>query len=260
LLAGFTGFKGDWTGSSEKLPDAYVQLADTEFPRIVCEAGWSEKHTELMDDARLWLLHTAGQTRLVIILSFTESTLTVENALPALGAEAEVASGSGQGIQDENTIIGSIDEATKLNDLAKKLIELNQAGQLSRPLVRKLGATLYGYRASEDGLDIVPSFKETLLPPKEADGGILTDFPLTMRDLLGESLPEGQDPGGKITLSLATLVELIERSIPRTEHVRAARRAKMLLKKAGVWVEEETFAQCKRRRLNRSRVQGYEKV
>jgi len=219
----------------------------------VCEAGWSEKHTELMDDARLWLLHTAGQTCLVIILSFTETT--VNNALPALGAEGEVASEASPGSQDEKTIIDSIDEATNLNDLANKLFELNQAGQLSRPLVGNLGATIYGYRASEDGLDIVPKFEQTLLPQpeQEEDGGTLTDFPLTMRDLLGENLPEGQNPEEKITLSLTTLLKLIERSIPRTARVRASRRAEMLLRKAGVW-EEETFAQCKRRRLNRSRV------
>ncbi|PUU74097.1 hypothetical protein B9Z19DRAFT_1196481 [Tuber borchii] len=164
-----------------------------------------------------------------------DAYIQLQNALPALGAEA----GDDQASQDEKTVIDSIDEAIKLNDLAEKLIELNQAGQLSSPLVGKLGATIYGYRASEDGLDIVSSFQETLLPQKEADRGILTDFLLTMRDLLSESLPEGQDPGERITLSLAILVEFIERLIPHTEHFRAYRRAETLLRKAGVWGEEE---------------------
>jgi len=83
----------------------------------------------------------------------------------------------------------------------------------------------------------VLSFQETLLPPQEADGGILKDFPLAMRDLLGESLPEGQNPKERITRSLDTRMELIECSVPRTEYVRAARRAKTLLCKAGVWEE-----------------------
>ena len=116
-------FKGDWTGSSEKLPDAYVNFADEEFPRIVCEAGWAGKHTELMDDARLWLLQTAGQTYLVIIFSFTEST--AENTLPSSGANGEIAREAGQGSQDEKTVIDSIDEATNLDDLAEKLLKLN---------------------------------------------------------------------------------------------------------------------------------------
>ena len=56
-----------------KIPDAYVMLPATDFPTVVCEAGWSEDHLTLMDDVRLWLLHTGGQTRLVVVISFKES-------------------------------------------------------------------------------------------------------------------------------------------------------------------------------------------
>ena len=45
---------------------------DADFPAVVCEIGWSEKHAALEDDARLWLLYTDRQTRLVIIVEFTE--------------------------------------------------------------------------------------------------------------------------------------------------------------------------------------------
>ncbi|PUU75064.1 hypothetical protein B9Z19DRAFT_1131954 [Tuber borchii] len=280
----FSRFKGDWTGSSKKLPDAYVQLADTKFPRIVCESGWSERHAELMEDARLWLLHTAGQTRLVIILSFTETIEenaspepdgdAEENASPASDgdpeekaspesdgdpeesassesesdAEAEVTSEGSQGIQDEESLIASINQTTVHDDLADMIVKLDKAGKLDKPLVGKLGAKIYGYRATTDGRDIEPSFEKTLLPREGAGGG---DFPLTLGDLLGDTLPKGQKPEEKIPLSLETLVKLIKRSIPRTVEVRAGDRAEAYMRKKGVWVEVETFAQCKRRKLSR---------
>jgi len=46
--------------------------------------GSAEK---LMGDARLWLLHTDGQTRVVIVVSFTESTR--EHSLEASNWETE---------------------------------------------------------------------------------------------------------------------------------------------------------------------------
>ena len=50
-----------------------MMLPSAEFPTIACEVGWSETHSELMDDVRLWLLYTMGQTRLVVVVKFTES-------------------------------------------------------------------------------------------------------------------------------------------------------------------------------------------
>ncbi|RPB00579.1 hypothetical protein L873DRAFT_1805039 [Choiromyces venosus 120613-1] len=51
---------------------------------------------------------------------------------------------------------------------------------------------------------------------------------------------------------LEELGDFISHSIPDTECVRATRHAKKLLHMAGVWEEEETFAQSKWRRLNPS--------
>jgi len=48
-------------------------LPGADFPTVICEAGWSERLEALLDDARLWLLHTNGQTKAVVLVSFTES-------------------------------------------------------------------------------------------------------------------------------------------------------------------------------------------
>ncbi|KAG0134428.1 hypothetical protein HOY82DRAFT_602445 [Tuber indicum] len=69
----FSGFTGDPSGGSEKLPDVYVRLPRGEYPTIVCEAGWAEDREQLVQDDRLWLLQTSGETRVVIVLSFQEN-------------------------------------------------------------------------------------------------------------------------------------------------------------------------------------------
>ncbi|RPB02594.1 hypothetical protein L873DRAFT_418813 [Choiromyces venosus 120613-1] len=238
----------DWTGSSEKLPDAYVKLPGAEFPSVVCEAGWAEGHEELMNDARLWLLHTDGQTRIVLVVSFTENTL--KHSLQAANEEPEEEVRPHGSTSEEETVVDSIDGATNLNDLANNLMDLNRRDKLRQPLVGNLSATLHVYRANEDGRDIVQSFEATLLPQPVVDGGGPKEFGITMEELLGDSVPEGQDPGDRIMFCLENLRDFIRRSIPDTERVRATRRAKKLLRMAGVWEEEETFAQSKRRCRN----------
>ncbi|CUS13745.1 unnamed protein product [Tuber aestivum] len=69
----FIGFEGGRSGSSEKLPDTFVRLRGARFPAVVCEAGWSETREQLIDDGRLWLLHTGGEPKIVIVVSFTET-------------------------------------------------------------------------------------------------------------------------------------------------------------------------------------------
>jgi len=80
-------------------------LPDADFPTIVCEAGWSEDHLALMDDVRLWLLHTGGQTRLVIVISFTESykksTSEVENNRSRVGDDEPGVEDGGLGVGQE---------------------------------------------------------------------------------------------------------------------------------------------------------------
>jgi len=64
------------------MPDAYVMLPGADFPTVVCETGWSETYPELMDDVKLWLLYTKGQTRRVVVVKFTESR---EGSSPRIG-------------------------------------------------------------------------------------------------------------------------------------------------------------------------------
>jgi len=59
-------------------------LPSADFPTVVCEAGWSETFPELLDDARLWLLHTEGKTKIVIVIAFTES---FDGLSPEIGDE-----------------------------------------------------------------------------------------------------------------------------------------------------------------------------
>ncbi|RPA95742.1 hypothetical protein L873DRAFT_1812523 [Choiromyces venosus 120613-1] len=244
----FSGFTGDWSGSSEKLPDAYIQLPDGNFPTVVCEAGWAEAHEELMQDARLWLLHTNGQTRIVIVLSFTENNPGTR--IVAVNQEVEPKVGTEGGANDEQTVLDSIDETTDLNDLAESLFNLNQQSKLRQPLVGNLKASLHVYKACEGGEDIVESFATILLPHPPADDSGPKEFGITMQDLLGNHVPEGHNPADEIMFDLADLQEFVQRSIPRTERLRATRRAKKLLKSTVGLNEQETFAQTKRRRLD----------
>lgn len=216
---------------------------DAEFPTVVCEAGWAETHEELREDARLWLLHTGGQTKVVIVLSFSENN--ANSPLQAANEESE---------DEEQTVVEGINESTNLNDLARKLTELNRDRKLRQPLVGSLEATLYVYRATEDSSDITESFRATVLPRPPAETGVPKEFGLTMEDLLGDAVPEDQDPGDLIMFSLEGLQRFVSASIPRTDRIRAFDRAKRLMVEAGVWEEKVTFGQAKReakrRRLN----------
>ena len=139
------------------------------------------------------------------------------------------------------------DKSTNYKGLVKMLLDLNRQGKLEQPLVGSLKATVYIYRASEDGKDIMESFRATVLPPPPAGEGP-KEFGVTMGELLGDSVPEGQDPADAIMFDLEGLEDFITRSIPGTERLRACCRAKKLMIAAGVWEEKETFSQSKRRR------------
>jgi len=267
-----------------------VKLPTADFPTVVCEAGWSEDHLALMDDVRLWLLHTGGQTRLVIVISFTEShkkgTSEVENKVSRVGddepgvedggpevdqekeAEAEntkpevedepgVHCGElGDGAQnsvivsEEQTVIEEIDETTGFHILIAKLLDLNRRGKLKEPLIGDLQGTVQLYKTSEDGKDIMESFSATLLPRPPNQENGPIEFGISLEDLFGGSVPEGHDPRTEILFNLENLAEFITTSMIETEKHRGSDRAVKLLKAAGVWEERDTWAQGKRRRLN----------
>ncbi|KAG0636817.1 hypothetical protein HOY80DRAFT_1024191 [Tuber brumale] len=284
----FRNFTGDSCGRSKKVPDAYVKLPAADFPTIVCEAGWSEDHLALMDDVKLWLLHTRGQTRLVIVISFTESHKTStsevenkgsrvgddepgvedgglevgqeerpENGEPGVGGEPGMRDGGLGGgarnrvsISEEQMVIDSIDETTGFHDLIAKLLDLNHRGKLKKPLVGDLQGKVQVYKTSQDNKDITESFAATLLPrPTSQENGPI-EFGIALEDLFGGSVPKGHKPRDEIMFNLEELAEFVTTSMIETEKHRGSDRAVKLLKGAGVWEERETWAQGKRRRLN----------
>ncbi|KAG0641774.1 hypothetical protein HOY80DRAFT_1111223 [Tuber brumale] len=273
----FTRFSGDFCGKSVKIPDAYAMLPGAGFPTVVCEAGWSEKVEALLDDARLWLLHTNGQTRAVILVSFTESYAgsspevgnngpEVEKDIPEVGKGKTVMGvgddklgGGGEkdaeepvALSEEQMVVESIDETTRYHALAARLLDLNRQGKLKEPLVGTLGATVHVYKACEDGKEIKESFMATLLPPPEGDleppeGNLeeeeISGFGVELVDLLGDNVPKGHDPKNKVMFSLKELEKFVRTSLPQTEMMRSCARAVKLLSAAGQWEERETWAQ-----------------
>ena len=301
---------------------------EADFPTVTVETGWSENHAELEDDARLWLLYTQGQTRLVIVVEFTEgNTKSTPKVGPAakgpaagdsgpdfgaesdrpgveteklrvggdgaaveseelelesgrLGVEAEEAGardnmpevlneglevgdalpevdrelGTGRdevgNYDEEQMVVDSIDGTTSFYGLAARLWELNRQGKLSQPLLGDLGATIKIYKAKKDGNDIEPAFEATILPPPTKEAKAPTGFGISLEDLLGDRVPDNQNPKSVVWFSFERLKKFITTSLSKTEKCRADDRAVKLLKEAGEWEERETWAQGKRRRLN----------
>jgi len=235
-----------------------------------------------MQDVHLWLLHTNGETKIVIVLSFTEENSKTEvtsvsshqeapfsstasndeaNPLQTTGnQEATIPTITGHegtvapttAIESETNLITSIDEKTDLHDLAEQLFILNEHGKLLHPLLGKLQASLHIFKASDSGDDIVESFSAKVLAsqPEPKTSKAPTEFSITLKDMLGSLVPKGHDPSDEITFALGDLTEVIQSSIPRTTRLRATKRAIKLLKETVGLDEEPTFAQRKRQRLD----------
>lgn len=265
-----------------------MKLPTADFPTVVCEAGMSEDHPALMEDVKLWLLHTGGQTRLVIVISFTESykktTLEVENkgsrvgdndpgvedgglevgqeegadnCEPEVKCEPGVRSGepsdgtqNGISSSEEQMVIDCIDETTGFHDLIAKLLDLNRRGELKIPLIGDLQVRLEVYKTNEDNTDIIKFFATTLLPRPTSEEKEPKEFGITLEDLFRSSVPKGHKPSDEIMFDMDELADFVTTSIIETEKHRSSDRAVTLLKRAGVWEERETWAQGKRRRLN----------
>ncbi|RPA92253.1 hypothetical protein L873DRAFT_1794341 [Choiromyces venosus 120613-1] len=235
----FGGFKGDWTGSSEKQPDAYVKLTGSKFPAVVCEAGWSETLEHLMADARLWLLHTGGITRIVIVVCITETnTWNTADVHEKISDDVPT---MGKTLTEEQALMQGISAGTDLNYLAERLTNLNTHAKLTKPLVSDL-------KACENQADIWERFGATVIPAPPVESEAPTEFKIPFMDIFGDKIPVGVDPTDSIIFSLAGFREFVTRSLQDTEWLRATRRARKLLKAAGEWEETDTFAQHKRRR------------
>ncbi|PUU75201.1 hypothetical protein B9Z19DRAFT_1067613 [Tuber borchii] len=164
----FEGFGGKWSGGSSKLPDAFAKLQTTRLPAIVCESGFSESWDNLMEDARLWLLGTEGQTKIVVVLSF------IENQLRGNLVEDNTDTNSNT---EEKTLIDSINKSTTQTNLAQLLEELNQRALLKKPLIGDLSATLHLFRATKDYTDIEEFFNATVFPLPVSDNSTVLQEP-----------------------------------------------------------------------------------
>jgi len=233
-------------GSSRKEPDAYVKLRGSKFPSVVCEAGFSENLEDLIDDARLWLLHTGGITKIVIVLCITESN--TPNTVDGDEKISEDMSKMEKTPMEEQVLIQAITAETDLNSLAESLITLNTHAKLTKPSVGDLEAIIHVYQACQDEADIRETFSALVIPAPPIGSEAPTEFKLSFMDMFGENTPVGLNPNDSIIFSLAKLQEFVTESCEDTEWLRASCRAEKLLKEAGEWEETDTFAQRKRRR------------
>lgn len=238
---------------------------------------------DLKQDARLWLLHTNGETKAVIVLFFTEEKpkpgLTSEATIPTSGSdneatphtttddettlpttvsdhEVEISAIAGPSatvppmasLDSEENLIDSIDETTEVTDLSQRLFILNEQGKLQHPLLGNVTASLHIFKASKEGDDISETFSATLLPPEPEASEAPKVFEITLGDMLGNLALKGQEKH-KITFELEDLKEVVENSFPKTARLRATDRANKLLKETLGLGEQSTFAQRKRQRL-----------
>lgn len=266
--AGFGGFTGRHNLLSRKQPDASLQVKGDDFPSVVCESGWAEKMDDLQRDAELWLLHTDGQTGVVLVLAFTESfgddddtaltagvpdppSAVVE---PDTNQEASQATSDSSETSDspteESLLLSCITDATTPRALAADLLDLHRRHQLSKPLLGRIHATMHVFRANDSLTAIEESYTAVLLPaPADMQHQAFT---LTMFDLLGDlAEDEGIDPDEEVVFPLDALREVVREQIPKMERMRSADRAASVLKGLGLWQKVETFAQYKRSRKRR---------
>lgn len=273
---------------SDKIPDFFVQVAGEHFPRVVLETGWAEGMPDLIDDAKLWLLHSEGGTRVVVVVAFTEvkaeppppDVVEADNQVAATEVDAQddpadpadppdnppddsnppapesLGSGDSSASTDdypeELALLASIDTTTVFSNLTQSLLTLHRLGQLSKPLLGRVDATLHIFRLSPGGSSITETFSATILP--EPSAAAPQSFALTVDDLLGPAIAADKnlDPRREIEFPLSRLRRHIAQSIPKMEEKRATGRAKALMKERGVWEGGMTFAMMKRAKRKRT--------
>jgi len=129
---------------------------------VVCETGWSEKHDALMDDARLWLLYTNGQTRLVIVVAFTEGDTEVLGNVGRGSSARDLGSGGpgvGEGMAEmEGEELGNVGEEHQVGSEESRIereefgVEREELGVESQEL---------GVESEESGVESEESGVET---------------------------------------------------------------------------------------------------
>lgn len=199
----------------------------TQFPSVVAEAGWTEDMNQLISDAKLWLLGTSFQTKVVILVAFSEDH-------PASSPD-----------NDEDALESSVDSSTEVELLANSILELHRRNALARPLLGSIAATIHVYRLDETHA-LTQTFSASVLPPAAAEE---PSFSLTMQDIFGtDPVPPPLDPGREIVFEMDKFRTVILQQVPRMERHRSIARAVGMLERNGFAEEKETFAALKRKR------------
>lgn len=99
----------------------------------MCEVGWAETIEELHDDARLWLLHTDGETRIIINYSFIETNTRHARETEYISNEGgKGRKWAARGILIEILVI---DTSINYDQLVLRLHNLNEQSRLEKHLV-----------------------------------------------------------------------------------------------------------------------------
>lgn len=255
--ADFYGFKGKYEDTlTRKSPDAYISVAGAlEFPSLVVEVGWAESMEDLMDDARLWLLGTAGQTKVVIVVKFNEGScdnVPSTSSSTSSGSEPDNADGEHSTVSTkESLLLADVNSTTRLSILAEALRDLHLRGELEKPLLGDITATFHVFRCTTENT-VYEDFTTTVLPAPNSETNSPQTYALTLEDLYGGSpVPAGEDPHQQFMMDMDDFRRDVAYQIPKMEVKRSLERAKAILAKKGLWQNKATFAGAKKAKRKR---------
>lgn len=250
----FYDFKGKYEDTyTRKSPDAYIKVAGVRgFPSVVVEVGWAEGMEDLMEDARLWLLGTARQTKIVIVVKFTEAT---PDAVPSSSSSSETnvdeADGDAIPVSEESILLAAVNKTTRFSVLAGAILDLHLRNALAKPLLGEISATFHVFRRSTAEDTIYEDFTTTVLPAPDRDSQPQT-YELTLADLYGDSpVSTGADPHQRFTMDMDDFRRDIAYQIPEMEVKRSLDRAKAVLEGEGYWEGRATFEGVKKAKRKR---------
>lgn len=209
----------------------------------------------LMDGARLWLLGTAGQTKVVIIVQFTEASR--DHAPSSSNSPETDAEDTGRDyipeLTEESILLGAVNKTTRFSVLAEAVLDLHLLGALAKPLLGHITATFHVFRRTAEDT-VYEDFTTTVLPAPEPSAG--NDPPqtyaLTLADIYGDSpVPAGEDPHQRLLVDMDDFRREIAFQVPDMEVKRSLDRAQAILEGEGFWENKPTFADAKQAKRKR---------
>ncbi|RPA98253.1 hypothetical protein L873DRAFT_1790407 [Choiromyces venosus 120613-1] len=88
--------------------------------------------------------------------------------------------------------------------------------KLEHPLHGKVNTRLNIYKVCEGGEHIIESFATTVLPTTQEESSASNEFRITIKDLLGNHVPERHNPANEIVFALVDVQQIRKSSIPQT--------------------------------------------